>query len=211
MKLDRHFYQQDARKVARGLLGKYLVFESQSGRFCGRIVETEAYLGERDTASHAFHGRTRRTEVMYGEGGHLYVYFTYGMHWLMNVVTGREGSAEAVLLRAVEPVEGIALMNANRGGKALRLLTSGPARVAQAFGVDGSLNGADLCGDLIWIEARGDVIRASQIVATKRIGVGYARAWKDRKLRFYLADSEFVSKAPRRRLRRLDDVASRDH
>ena len=212
-KFDRRFYERDARTVARGLLGKYLVFESPVGRFCGRIVETEAYLGEQDTASHAFHGRTRRTEVMYGQGGHLYVYFTYGMHWLMNVVTGVEGRAEAVLLRAVEPIEGVAQMAVNRRGATLRLLTSGPARVTQAFGIDGSLNGADLCDGLVWIEDRGDAVKASEIVATKRVGVGYARAWKDKKLRFYLADSEFVSRVPRPRLRRADDIprVPRDH
>ena len=213
VKLGKGFYERDARTVARALLGKYLVFESPGGRICGRIVETEAYLGEKDMASHAFHGRTRRTEVMYGAGGHLYVYFTYGMHWLMNVVTGTEGTAEAVLLRAMEPVEGVPQMTANRRGAALRLLTSGPARITQAFGIDGSLNGADLCGDSVWIEDRGDAIKASQIVATKRIGVGYARAWKDKKLRFYLAESPFVSKVASKRLRRLDDVSRvpRDH
>lgn len=195
MKLERPFYARDARTVARELLGKYLVFESRGVRFCGRIVETEAYMGEEDTASHAFHGRTRRTEVMFGKGGHLYVYFTYGMHWLINVVTGKEGTAEAVLLRALEPVEGVDEMRANRGGKDLRLLTSGPARIAQALGIDGSLNGADLCGDAVWIEDRGDRVKPSQIVATKRIGVAYAKGWKERKLRFYLAGSGCVSRA----------------
>ena len=96
MKLDKSFYERDARIVARELLGKYLVYEPQGRRFCGKIVETEAYLGVEDMASHAFRGRTKRTEVMFGEGGRLYVYFTYGMHWLMNVVTGKEGTAEAV-------------------------------------------------------------------------------------------------------------------
>jgi DNA-3-methyladenine glycosylase len=207
VKLDGRFYERDARMVARALLGKYLVYRSPDGRLCGRIVEAEAYLGEQDMASHAFHGRTKRTEVMYWAGGHLYVYFTYGMHWMMNVVTGTEGRAEAVLLRALEPVEGVPQMTANRRGAPLRLLTSGPARITQAFGIDGSLNGADLCGDVLWIEDRGDMVRGSQIVATKRIGVENARVWKDRKLRFYLADSPFVSKGPSTRLRRLDDVS----
>jgi DNA-3-methyladenine glycosylase len=206
VRLDRHFYEQDVRLVARGLLGKYLVFESRGGRLCGRIVETEAYLGEQDMASHASHGRTRRNEVMYGPGGHLYVYFTYGMHWMMNVVTGQEGAAEAVLIRGVEPVEGVAQMTANRGGKSFHLLTSGPAMVTQAFGIDGSLNGADLCDGPVWIEDRGDVVKASQIVASKRIGVGYAKAWKDKKLRFYLSGSAFVSRPAARRLRRPDHV-----
>jgi DNA-3-methyladenine glycosylase len=195
MKLDKSFYERDAQTVARELLGKYLVYQPKGRRFCGRIVETEAYLGVEDMASHAFRGRTKRTEVMFGEGGRLYVYFTYGMHWLMNVVTGKEGTAEAVLLRAVEPVEGIDQMMANRGGKGLRLLTSGPARLTQALGIDGSPNRADLCGDLVWIEDRGDRVEPSQIAVTKRIGVAYAKDWKDRELRFYLAGSPFVSKA----------------
>ena len=193
-KLDRSFYERDATTVAKELLGKYLVFEPPNLRLAGRIVETEAYLGEKDMASHAFHGRTRRTEVMFGAGGHAYVYFTYGMHWLLNVVTGTEGTAEAVLLRALEPAEGIEEMTVNRGGRSSRLLTSGPARITRAFGIDGALNGVDLCGDLLWIEDRGERIKPPQIVATKRIGVAYAKAWKDKRLRFCLAGSEFVSR-----------------
>jgi DNA-3-methyladenine glycosylase len=194
MKLDKSFYERDALTVARELLGKYLVYEPQGTRFCGRIVETEAYLGAQDMASHASRGRTKRTEVMFGEGGRLYVYFTYGMHWLMNVVTGKEGTAEAVLLRAMEPVEGIEQMIANRGGKDMGLVTSGPARLTQAFGIDGSLNRADLCSDLVWIEDRGEMVEPSEIVVTKRIGVAYAKDWKDRELRFYLSGSPFVSR-----------------
>ncbi|MBE3110401.1 MAG: DNA-3-methyladenine glycosylase [Acidobacteria bacterium] len=193
-KLDRSFYQRDPRIVARALLGKYLVYQSSAGRLCGRIVETEAYLGVEDAASHAFHGRTPRTDVMFGEGGYLYVYFTYGMHWLMNAVTGREGTAGAVLFRAMEPVEGIEQMTANRGGKEPRLLASGPARLAQAFGIDGAFNKEDLCGDLVWIEDRADTVGPSQVVVTKRIGVDNAREWKNRELRFYLAGSPFVSR-----------------
>ncbi len=193
-RLERSFYERDARAVARQLLGKYLVFEPPGSRLVGKIVETEAYLGVRDMASHAFRGRTRRTEVMFGAGGHLYLYFIYGLFWMMNVVTEKEGSAGAVLLRALEPVEGIEQRVANRGDKDGRLLASGPARLSRALGVDGSLNGVDLCGDLLWIEDRGEKVSASRIVATRRVGVGYAKAWKDRKLRFYVSDSEFVSR-----------------
>ncbi len=194
-KLERSFYERDARTVARQLLGKYLVYAPPGKRrLAGKIVETEAYLGVRDMASHAFRGRTRRTDVMFGEGGHLYMYFIYGLFWMMNVVTETEGSAGAVLLRALEPVEGVEEMVANRGGKDGRLLASGPARLSCALGADGGLNGVDLCGDLIWIEDRGETVKASQIVATRRVGVAYAQAWKDRKLRFYLSDNEFVSR-----------------
>ena len=204
-KLQRPFYERDARTVARELLGKYVVYQRAGKRLAGKIVETEAYLGVRDTASHASRGRTRRTAVMFGAGGHLYVYFIYGLFWMMNVVTETEGSAGAVLLRALEPVEGVEEMRANRGGKDGRLLASGPARLTRALGADGSLNGVDLCGDLIWIEDREESVKQSQIVATKRVGVAYAGVWKDKKLRFYLAGSEFVSRprlglpAPKRR------------
>lgn len=194
MKLEKAFYTRDAVTVARELLGKYLVYQPEGKRFVVKIVEAEAYLGVEDMASHAFHGRTNRTDVMFGEGGHLYVYFTYGMHWMMNVVTGSEGFAEAVLLRALEPVEGIDQMTANRGGKDLRLLTSGPARLTQALGIDGSLNREYLTGDILWIEDRGDVIEPAEIVVTKRIGVENAQHWKDREFRFYLAGNPFVSK-----------------
>lgn len=194
MKLEKAFYTRDAVTVARELLGKYLVYQPEGKRFVAKIVEAEAYLGVEDMASHAFHGRTNRTDVMFGEGGHLYVYFTYGMHWMLNVVTGSEGFAEAVLLRALEPVEGIDQMTANRCGKELRLLTSGPARLTQALGIDGSLNREDLTGDLVWIEDRGDVVEPAQIVVSKRIGVDNAKEWKDRELRFYLPGNPFVSK-----------------
>jgi DNA-3-methyladenine glycosylase len=194
MKLDKAFYTRDAVTVARELLGKYLVYQPEGKHFVGKIVEAEAYLGVEDMASHAFHGRTNRTDVMFDEGGHLYVYFTYGMHWMTNVVTGSEGFAEAVLLRALQPVEGIAEMTVNRGGKDLRLLTSGPARLTQALGIDGSLNREELTGDLVWIEDRGDGVEPAEIIVSKRIGVDNAKDWKDRELRFYLAGNPFVSK-----------------
>jgi len=193
-KLERSFYERDARTVARGLLGKYLVYEPAGKRLAGKIVETEAYLGVRDTASHASRGRTRRTDVMFGEGGRLYMYFIYGLFWMMNVVTETEGRAGAVLLRALEPVEGVEEMAANRRGKDRRLLASGPARLTCALGAGGSLNGVDLCGDSIWIEDRGERVTASQIEATRRVGVAYAKEWKNRKLRFYLSGNDFVSR-----------------
>jgi len=194
MKLKRDFYERGTEIVARELLGKYLVFEPPHKHFGGKIVEVEAYLGENDLASHASKSRTKRNEVMFGQAGHAYVYFTYGLFWLFNVVTEKEGVAGAVLIRALEPVEGTEEMVVNRGGRNGHFLTSGPAKITEAFGIDGKINRADLCSGLIWIEDRGEVIKPSKIVAAKRIGVDYAGEWKDKKLRFYIKGSEFISK-----------------
>jgi DNA-3-methyladenine glycosylase len=193
-KFGRDFYQRDTKVVAKELLGKYLVFEPPHKHFVGKIVEVEAYLGENDLASHASKSRTKRNEVMFGPAGHTYVYFTYGLFWLLNVVTEKEGVAGAVLLRALEPVEGIEDMVRNRGGRNGHFLTSGPAKITEAFGIDGKINRADLCGDLIWIQDCEEVVKPSQIVAARRIGINYAGKWKDKKLRFYIRGSEFVSK-----------------
>jgi len=194
MKLKRSFYERGTKEVARQLLGKYLVFEPPHKHFAGKIVEVEAYLSQKDLASHASKNRTKRNEVMFGPAGHAYVYFTYGLFWLFNVVTEKEEVAGAVLLRALEPVEGIEEMVRNRGGRNGHFLTSGPAKITEAFGIDGKINRVDLCGDLIWIEDWGEVVKPSKIVAAKRIGVDYAGGWKDKKLRFYIKGSEFISK-----------------
>ncbi len=143
-----------------------------------RLVETEAYRGPVDPGSHGYRGMTPRTEVMYGPPGHLYVYFTYGMHWCANVVCAQDGVCEAVLLRAGEPVTGIDLMRARRGGVADRLLASGPARLAQALGIDKSHNGATLLrGSDLWCAAdeRTDALRAGEVAQTARIGLAEGR------------------------------------
>jgi DNA-3-methyladenine glycosylase len=132
--------------VARELLGSVLVVVRDGGRVAVRLTEVEAYDGENDPGSHAFRGRTPRNDVMYGEAGHLYVYFTYGMHWCANIVTGRPGQACAVLLRAGEVVDGVELAQVRRpSARAQRDLARGPARLAQALGLDGADNGVDLC------------------------------------------------------------------
>lgn len=181
--------------MARGLIGKLLVRGKDGERMGGMIVEVEAYVGEADTACHAFRGRTRRTEVMYGPPGRAYVYFTYGMHWMLNVVTEPEGTPCAVLIRALEPLQGIEGMRARRGGRPDRELTSGPARLCEALAIDGKLNGADLVeGTELILEPHRD-LPAGAVASGPRIGIDYA-VRKDRRApwRFWLKESPFVSK-----------------
>jgi DNA-3-methyladenine glycosylase len=176
--------------VAPDLLGRLLVRRLRGVELVGRIVETEAYE-EGDPASHSFRGRTARTEVMFGPPGHLYVYFTYGMHFCMNVVTGQEGEGSAVLLRAVEPLEGLESMRSRRRVRDDRLLCAGPGRLAQAFAVGGDLGGADLVTGRDVLVARGRRLAASEIGVSTRIGVtvGVDRPW-----RFFDRESRFVSR-----------------
>lgn len=192
MKLPRSFYEQTTIVVAKQLLGKYLVRKHPEGNTVGRIVETEAYIGPRDLACHASKGRTARTEVMFGPAGHAYVYFIYGFYNMLNLVTEAEGYPAAVLLRAVEPFTGIELMKERRKSNVLRNLASGPGKLCQAFAVDRSLNGADLCGNIIFIEDRGEPV--PKFRATARIGVDYAGKWRNKPYRFLIRGSEFVSK-----------------
>jgi len=194
-KLPRSFYTHpDVVTVARRLLGQLLVVPSRAGRVSGIIVETEAYRGPEDRASHAYGGRrTARTEPMYARGGTAYVYFVYGMYYQFNVVTGPAGVPHAVLVRAVEPVEGLALMRRRRGGVALHGLTSGPGKLCIALGIDRRLDAADLLGDRIWLEARPPV-PAEAIASGPRIGIDYAEGWVDRPWRFWVRDSPFVSR-----------------
>jgi DNA-3-methyladenine glycosylase len=144
--LPRSFYARDSRELAPELLGKLLVHDDPAfGRVAARLVEVEAYAGEEDPGSHAFRGETPRNRVMFGPPGHLYVYFTYGMHWAANVVCGEVGSASAVLLRAGAPVEGIDVMRQRRpAARRDRELCSGPARLTQALGITGADNGTNL-------------------------------------------------------------------
>ena len=192
VKLPRSFYEQTTIDVAKQLLGKYLVRRHPEGNVVGRIVETEAYVGPEDLACHASKGRTARTEVMFGPAGHAYVYFIYGFYNMLNLVTEVKGYPAAVLIRAVEPVDGIELMKTRRQNGALRNLASGPGKLCQAFAVDRSLNGADLRGNVLYLEDRGEPV--PKFRATPRIGVDYAGKWKAKPYRFLVRDSEFVSK-----------------
>ena len=190
-RLDRAFYARRAPVVARALLGTILLHDGVGGR----VVETEAY-DERDPASHSFRGKTARNAAMFGEAGHAYTYFTYGTHWCFNVVCAREGVADAVLIRALEPLEGIDVMMKRRGEDiALRDVARGPGRLAQALGFDRRHDGADLVRGPIgfWLPEK----RARRRIASgPRIGItkGAGTPW-----RFLLADSPFVSgkKPPR--------------
>ncbi len=195
IRLPREFYMRPTLTVARELIGKYFVRFMRRQVLIGRIVETEAYLGERDPASHAYRGKTRRNEVMFKMGGHLYVYFTYGMHFCCNVVTEREGLGRAVLLRAVEPVAGIEIMLRRRRIRegernALLNLSSGPARLCEAYGISKKENGTDLCEDDIWVGTTPHNGERPSIKKTTRVGISQA---KEHRWRFLDAESPYVS------------------
>jgi DNA-3-methyladenine glycosylase len=192
VKLARDFYAQPTVQAAQDLLGKYLVRVHPDGVTAGMIVETEAYVGPEDKASHASRGRTPRTAVMFGPAGFAYVYVIYGLHHCLNAVTEAEGYPAAVLIRAVHPCEGVGLMQARRRMRDISLLASGPGRLCQAFGIERSLSGTDLCGDTLFLEDRH--VGPADIVATTRVGVDYAGPWKDMPWRFYLAGHPGVSK-----------------
>src|SRR5712692_1360429 len=200
-KLPREFYtRSNVLEVARDLLGKKLVVPGKNGaRVAGIIVETEAYRGPEDRASHAYNGRrTRRTETMFGPGGIAYVYFVYGMYNQFNVVTNVEGVPHAVLVRAVEPSEGLDVIRRRRSGRSEYELTSGPGRLCLAMGIDRSLDRADLLGDRVWIE-EGISISPRQIARGPRVGIDYAEAWIAKPWRFWIRDNPFVSKNNKRR------------
>jgi DNA-3-methyladenine glycosylase len=193
--LGRDFFARDTLVVARALLGQRLVRILDGERLSGRIVEVEAYIGEEDQACHARCGRTERNAPMYGSPGRAYVYFVYGMHYCLNVVTEREGFPAAVLLRALEPLEGIEAMRARRGGRAGGELTSGPARLCQALGVDRRFDGIDLCATdaALFIEEDGAVPDAA-LVAGPRVGVRGDDAALAVPWRFYVRGSRYVSR-----------------
>jgi DNA-3-methyladenine glycosylase len=195
-KLPREFYTRaNVLVVARELLGKLLVVPTRNGkRVSGRIVEAEAYRGPQDRAAHSYGGRrTKRTEPMYGVGGTAYVFFVYGMYNQFNVVTNVVDAPHAVLIRAVEPVEGIELMRRRRGGLTDHSLTNGPGKLCIAMDIDRSLDGADLLGKRVWLED-ADRIPRSRIMSGPRIGIDYAEEWKDKPWRFWIRDNAFVSR-----------------
>lgn len=201
--LPRSFYELDAVTVARSLIGQVLVREAPEGTVAGRIVEAEAYCGPEDLACHARRGlRTPRNEVMYGPAGHAYVYFIYGMYYCLNVVAARPGVPHAVLVRAVEPLDGIELMARRRGvslppaGRELRRLASGPGRLTVAFGIDLRDNGRDLCRPPLYLAAGERLPAPEEVVAGRRVNVEYAGEWAARPWRFMWKANPYVSKGP---------------
>jgi DNA-3-methyladenine glycosylase len=176
-------------EVGPRLLGSLFVYEHGGRKVVSRIVETEAY-GQEDAASHSYKGMTPRTEVMFGPPGYLYVYFTYGMHYCCNIVTGPEGYGSAVLLRALEPMEGIDILETNRPGHSGVALTNGPAKLCQAYRIDKTYNGHDLSKPPISLIIQ-DPLPEESIVRTTRIGISQA---KDAPLRYYIRDNPYVSK-----------------
>ncbi len=194
--LPLEFYLRDTKKVAKELLGKTLVHVTKHGqRVSGRIVETEAYLGVIDLAAHTFGGRkTPRTQTMFMRGGHAYVYLIYGLHSCFNVVTREQGTPEAVLVRAIEPIDGIELMRKRRtAAKKDTDLTSGPGKLCDALGIDRTCDAFELTDSPLFIED-APLIKPSQIIASPRIGVDYAKHATLWPLRFSLKNNAFVSK-----------------
>jgi DNA-3-methyladenine glycosylase len=186
---DWQFLNGPAEVVAPRLLGCLLVRELHGERLVGRIVETEAY-DQTDAASHSYHGRTPRTDVMFGPAGHLYVYFTYGMHYCMNVVCGPEGWGSAVLIRALEPVEGESWMAQNRGGKTGVEVSNGPAKICQALSITKEWNGHDLRESPLSLQLKAPLAMEA-IVQTTRIGIQHAA---DVPWRFYVQGNPYVSR-----------------
>ncbi|MEX0771028.1 MAG: DNA-3-methyladenine glycosylase [Balneolaceae bacterium] len=197
MKLEKDFYERpDVVQISRDLIGKILCTRME-GRFTSAMItETEAYCGRNDRACHANDElRTARTEVMYGPGGVAYVYLCYGIHHLFNVVTNRKGLADAVLIRAVKPVEGNGIILDRRGRDTITpQISNGPGKLSQALGIQTLHSGTPLRGKLIWIEDRQVHISANQIGSGPRIGIEYAGDHAKRPWRFYLKNSKWVSR-----------------
>jgi DNA-3-methyladenine glycosylase len=189
---ERAWFDRPALAVAPDLLGRRLVHATADGVVAGRIVETEAYTGPEDLAAHSARGQTARNRTMFGPAGHLYVYLVYGIHHCINVVCGPGSKPEAVLIRAVALDEGVALARSRRGDHLPeRRLAAGPGNVARAFGIDRSLDGADLLAGPVRIVDGG---AAGQISRRPRVGVAYAGAWADRPYRFLVTDDPHVSR-----------------
>jgi DNA-3-methyladenine glycosylase len=196
VKLPREFYTRpNVLTVARELLGKLLVVPAANGqRVSGMIVEVEAYRGPEDRASHAYGGRrTRRTETMYASGGVAYVYFVYGMYYQFNVVSGEADTPHAILVRALQPVEGIELMRERRHLHPDHNLTNGPGKLCIALGIDRALDGANLSGNRVWLEEYQPV-SPRRIAKGPRVGIDYAEEWIEKPWRFWIKDNSYVSR-----------------
>lgn len=196
MKLPRKFYEQeDTLQIAQDLLGKILVVPNEKGkRVSGKIVETEAYLGEIDKAAHAYNKRrTKRTEILYGKGGFAYIFLIYGIYNQLNFSVGKKDIPHCILIRGIEPLEGIEIMRERRGKMKDTNLTSGPGKLCIAFDIDKSFYGEDLLGDKMWLED-GIKVPKSKIIKGKRIGIDYAEEYAEKLWRFWVKDNPFVSR-----------------
>jgi len=191
-KLTRKFYTQPALKVAKEILGKYLVQKINNKKFIGKIVETEAYVNSKDRASHAFGNKiTKRNKAEYLAGGHIYIYLVYGMYWQLNITTGKANHPECILIRALEPIKGF---NKNLSEKEIKNLANGPGKLCRWMKLDKSFYGEDVVkSKKIWLEVKTK-IKPSQIISKKRIGIDYAKEWADKLWRFYIKDNPFISK-----------------
>ena len=192
--IHKNFFMKDTISVARNLLGCHLIRKTSSGSFMeGRIVETEAYLGIQDSCCHSFNGLySERTKNMYLEGGHAYVYFTYGMYHCFNIVTGTKSQPEAVLIRALEPLKGIKDMEKNRNQTQLKNLTTGPGKLCQAFDITRDFNGTNLIGNKHLMVTKGKVFK-KDIVVDARIGLSPKKEACYWPLRFYLKNNPYIS------------------
>ena len=198
MILKDEFFLDKTKNVAKNLLGKKIIRIIDNKKIVCRIVETEAYIGPMDKASHSFNNKkTKRTKTMYKKGGTIYIYLIYGMYHLLNIVTEKKNYPSAVLIRAIEPINGIELIKKNRSIKSKKEidLTNGPGKLSQALKIDKSLNGKRLSKkNKIYIENSKNNIKDIDIVKSKRINIDYAKEWKDKFLRFYIKDNKFISK-----------------
>lgn len=202
MKLERSFYERNTLIVARELLGCILVHITPEGTTRGRIVETEAYMGQEDKGAHSYGGRhTPRMDPLYKTGGFAYIYQLHGYNYCINVVTQKGGMPQAVLIRALEPVEGLELMAQRRKidisdskKSKLKNLTNGPSKLCQAMNIDTSLNGIDLCGNEVFITNQAGLRSNEEIIAAPRINIDYAEEYRDKLWRLLLQGNAFVSK-----------------
>ncbi|MFP4021921.1 MAG: DNA-3-methyladenine glycosylase [Halanaerobium sp.] len=197
MKLDYNFYQKDAVSTAKNLLGKIIVRKINDEKIMVRIVDTEAYNGVEDKASHAYgYKKTKRTKTMFARGGLAYIYLIYGMYHCFNIVTAEEDNPHAVLIRAVEPVKGLELIRDNRKIKSKKIedLTNGPGKLSEALKIDRSLNGIDLVkNNNLYLLDNND--QNFKIKAAPRVNIDYAEEYKDKKWRFYIKGNKFISKS----------------
>jgi len=195
LKLGLEFYQRDGVNVAYDLLGKLLIRELEGQKIITKIVETEAYIGPEDKGCHAYQNkRTKRTEVMFGRAGYAYVYLIYGMYNCLNIVTAKKGKPEAVLIRAVELIEGLDIIREYRDIKSKKVeeLTNGPGKLCQALAIDRDLNGYDMVnGGKLYILDSDEKV---EVVTDKRINIDYAEEYRDKLWRFYIKDNSFVSR-----------------